>query len=79
VFSSVRCSSCGSWAFECTRGLIVVSGWTSLRLVRGEATGICRACRDDLLPREPGAWTPVSSVVIPTAPDSPSAWGDARR
>jgi hypothetical protein len=44
MFSFIRCTACGSSAFSQTRGLIVVFGWTNLRLRRGEPTGICRAC-----------------------------------
>jgi hypothetical protein len=44
MFSFIRCTACGSSAFSQTRGLVVVFGWTNLRLDRGEPTGLCRAC-----------------------------------
>jgi hypothetical protein len=44
VFSFIRCSECGCSAFAETRGLIVVFGWTDLRVLRGEPTGVCRGC-----------------------------------
>ena len=47
VFSFIRCSQCGSSAFLPIRGLVVVLGWTNLRLDVGEPTGVCRACRID--------------------------------
>jgi hypothetical protein len=52
-----------------SRELVVIGGWTNLRLDVGEPTGVCRACRFE--EAEAGAarrWRPVAAASPAPAP-----------